>query len=215
MSELRVGGSAMATPGTGAVPTASTTVRQEAWLLELERARWQAQPRYRQVEVMPGEAGGNEAEHLQAGTGRRTAAAQEALGSDSDPVAQRASAPAAPDWPTSTLLSGHLAMPSASAPSQRTPPAPTVSPCDRDPVLADVQAPPAEDAPATQRQAWQQRSVHVYVGEEATSVWVRDARLQPEGAGKLLQQLRFLLDGDRSPVQLSVNGQPVDGAPGR
>ena len=35
-------------------------------------------------------------------------------------------------------------MPSPSAPPQRTPPAPMVSPCDRDPVLADVQAPPAQ-----------------------------------------------------------------------
>src|SRR6058998_4440364 len=86
MSDLRVGGSAMATPGRDAVPAASTSARQEAWLLELERARWQAQPRYRQAEVMPGEAGGNDAEHLQAETDRRTAAAQEALGSYSDPA---------------------------------------------------------------------------------------------------------------------------------
>ncbi|HWH82090.1 MAG TPA: hypothetical protein VNU71_07615 [Burkholderiaceae bacterium] len=219
MTDMRVGGLA-ALPQKGIASASAASDRQAAWLLQLERARWQAQPRYQNAGNAdlgtPGPAdheGAAHQEHL-AGTNAAPAAGTEA--SPAPAVPQVASAEA-PHWPTAALLASRVAdpansfshtvlpiRPGAVAPSPDADAAPGVTPALPEAPAADAALP-----------EWQQRSVHVFVGEEATTVWVRDARLQPDGVARLLKSLRSLVDrgaDSHAPVRLTVNGQRVDDA---
>jgi hypothetical protein len=125
---------------------------------------------------------------------------------DAPGAASAGMAPAAPPGPRAPAGSGTSAAPWAVA-------RPTGAPRD------GAIAPPAQAANAPARFAaphagepWQARSVHVHVGEQATGVWVRDARLLPDEAVRLLERLRPLLAGAheaQSSIRLTVNGRPV------
>lgn len=216
MSDIRVTGPAAAPSRTLASgPVAAE--RSQAWLIELERARWQAQPRYE-----PGAADADASSDAPARAGREpggNALRQRgvegrleglSVGEDSSHAQ-----PACSQFPSDTPVAVGRALTIGEA--ALAPPAPLAVPLGDRRARADG-APAADEHAASRASAppagtqWQTRSVHVQVGEQSTAVWVRDARLMPDDAVRLLEQLRPLIakgqDAD-APIRLTVNGQPV------
>lgn len=211
MSEMRVSaGKAMWLQGDASGPAAP--VRPDAWLLELERARWQAQPRYDGAQEDASRAPLTELPDEPAHTvdtpqqNDRDAASSVDAAQDFAPHHAAGSMPASPKSGVSLRAAPDAAsfagMPQATALSTRR-------------AAAFAAATPAATQPHSDPAStpWSSRSIHVHVGEQATNVWIRDARLQPHEALRLLEQLRPLVGYDLqayAPVRLTVNGQPVD-----
>jgi hypothetical protein len=217
MSDLRAVGSAI--EQRQAAPAAATPIQREVWLAHLERARWDAQPRY-EAAADRDAAGGEE--RLPADADMRSpvaAAARQDDASGEQAVCGDAALEPARHSTAELLLAraaGAAGLGAPPAMNGSVPPVPTMPMHDDETAPVHVQA-DAELPGEPAADAWQSRSVHVFVGDEATTVWVRDARLRSEDGARLLEQLRPLLgDGSaQTPVQLNVNGQRVSGPHGR
>lgn len=205
---------AVSAPGGNA--SAPTALQGQTWLRELELARWRAQPRY---ELAPGgvgadgEAGasGHPDQGEVAGAVRPADSAGEACGGGKGDTAAATGFDAALaseiDLPSLPLRPGEARAVAQTVPTGRQ------ADSDAD-ALASRAATCEKEAAVHPRlpALWQQRSVHVFVGEQATSVWIRDARLQTEEALQVLESLNTaradVRDAGR-PVQLNLNGHPV------
>ena len=198
--------------------SAPAPARQEAWLLELERARWNAQPRYERL--------GNDG-HASAEPATPVSETPDASlpllvhGLDPLPLHGRVLGATGGVLPASSLPQSSLTQVDANqqAPVQTT----TAAAAVLEPAVANASEPSPEPVQAhtTQRWTqlqpqshpqWQARAMHVFVGEQTTSVWVRDSRLQARDAERLLQALRPALghaQASAQTVQLKLNGHDV------
>jgi len=190
--------------------SAGPALQSHAWLREMEQARWQAQPRYAPASEQGDRPQPQDAEY-QPGVRARPK-----LEPATAPPVQRATAQA-PESAASRLATEHLAThcPAASRPSTSHPE--LLAQASQAFVYRDAErrrAPPPVPAVPTRMadKPWALRQVHVQPGEEALSVWVRDAQLDAPQARALAEQLALLSEhpSARRTVRLVVNGQPVD-----
>jgi hypothetical protein len=206
--------------------TALTSQRAQSWLLELERARWEAQPRYDRpadsglpqsdVGGQPGadalhaaSPGPAAAERIASGVG--PAVAPDATIRDARMQAHRSGAQApARDAPGATM-----ATPAAAAIAPRAAALGAAAQPANDCAMPPGGTPAASDSTAAasphRAMEWPARSVHAHAGEHSVSVWIRDAGMSPQQALRLLERLRPLLAGTAAtPLQLTLNGRAVD-----
>lgn len=186
----------------------------QAWLLQLERARWQDQPRYGPLAGLPDE--GIAPEGDQAGGGMPTPASHASVDVSEDATGSRTmeAAGGAAITPSEVDL---LAM--APTRGSRTPAAAGWAATQA--VLAQrdrLQAQAVRAALGAQRGGpgepladWAERHVHVQVAADHWAVWIRDAAVTQERVQDVLRTLEQLAgEGElRRPVRLTVNGQPV------
>ena len=198
-------------PALQAAATASaapTAQQRHAWLREFEQARWDAQPRFERSASPERSIDGPAAASLPAGVVATDTASAPGNGDASHAVSglttselvMRAALHGAPGPATRTANPRQFAAigPAALGPaktSEAAPPDPAAGP-------ADVEIPDAGVLPA-------RRVVHVFVGKETTSVWIRDSRLHDEDALRVLNELQADTALGRRPIQLSLNGRPV------
>jgi hypothetical protein len=214
MSDLRIRPAAF-TPQASHANPAPVDTRSDAWLREFERARWQAQPHYERgaaPAATDDQAGADQPAGALPAAPSRHASTDAAAGTP-EAAERPAATPFTQDMPREQGAAVHG--PGAPAAALAAAPAPTT------PVIADAEA---NEAPAPHTRAapgdaqWSARTVHVHAGEQCTSVWIRDARLSPQDAVRLLERLRPLAGPALDPgadVRLTVNGRPVDRNPQR
>ncbi len=199
-----------------AAPT-GPAVQPQAWLRELEHARWQAQPRHQPANagLADGQPSAEPAAHAEHAPGQTPGAPQ--------PLQEaRRGAPA------ETRGAASLAREDAARPLPT-----AAAPAASRPVALPIAAQAFvagelhrrrqgsssrslfEPAQPQADEAWARRSVHVHLGAEELSVWVRDSGLDAEAALALLDHLALLHGPDPRTyrqVRLTVNGQPVGAA---
>jgi hypothetical protein len=192
-------------------------VQPQAWLRELEHARWQAQPRQQpasagQTDGQPSAELPADAEHVPGRTPSAPQPLQEAR--RGVPAETRSAASVPREGPARSL-------PTAAAPAASQP---LALPLAAQAFVAGElhrrrQGSNSrsffEPAQPQADEAWARRSIHVHLGAEELSVWIRDNGLDPEAALALLDHL-VVLHGPHPrtyrQVRLTVNGQPVDAA---
>lgn len=192
----------------------------QAWLRELEQARWDA----RSAQGRDSDQG-----HASGATGpdasdpRRTAdspAASHPAESDAHRLQRQAAA--AP----SLFMAGAVAtsaMRQGQASTDQAQPPPTPSAWSAPPTMVGragraagerghQAASPSETQRPEPADQWQPSAMHVESSDDGVTVWLRDARLTAQDALRLNERLRRVFPGT---VRLSVNGQPVvpDAAP--
>jgi len=183
--------------------------RPEAWLKEFERARWQAQPRYKSGEGGAGQAGTGQGDTQSAlqGDPAVTLAEREPMAEWAGIAHAQAGSPGVgPAWPASTAA--FLARASApSLPPGWSPLLPGSDPIQHE-LLRLLRA--STKARAAGGEPWSARNVHVQDEGEAWGVWIRDADITPQRVQDLLQTIEHLAaqGGQRKPLRLTVNGQP-------
>jgi hypothetical protein len=197
----------------GSAPQAQGAVaRPEAWLKELERARWEAQPRYRpgqdaDAAALHGEAGGDGAAQENA---LRTQPQESGAPRAAATVPSRPGDAAIPELPVSTasFIARAAVTPSLFAATPLTPTTEQFRETVLHVLRTQARARTRADAP------WSARNVHVQPEAGGWSVWIRDAALTPQQLGPLLQALAQVAAdaGDGAPLRLTLNGQPVPGA---
>jgi hypothetical protein len=198
----------------GLTPQAAPRQATQSWLREWEQARWQEQPRYETLRQQDGQA---------ASTPETAAMFAATTLSDALPVGGPQTAPFVHDG------GGHAVEPPLGVADARFPPhayrpnvaaaivphAPSLlAGAKAMRAVLPVAATSAFDPSA--RSEWAAHSVHVHVGEQATSVWIRDAKMTAQQALGLLERLRPSLSmagGAAVPLQLTLNGQAVEHTP--
>jgi hypothetical protein len=202
----------------GVSPQAEPQQGSQSWLREWEQARWQEQPRYETqgpqddkapvvLEVQPAAVAST------VGAVQHLAEAQTTQLSRNDDVNA---------LELRRGVANAQALPPASRPHADlviAPPAPSLSSATNTKAARPV-VPAAEkrSADLATDPEWAAHSVHVHVGEEATSVWIRDANLTAQQALVLLERLRPNLNtagGATLPLNLTLNGQAVKHTPTR
>lgn len=190
-----------------------TPLRSQAWLSQFERARWEAQPRYQGAADMPATQISNEkaspTEADRFGMRRRYDQPEET------PSLSRMAELIPPALDRFEASDTHFANKKEILASAIETPA-IVGAAVRKSSSIDRSTPQTERA-STPTQSfgtqWSSRSIHAHVGEQATTVWIRDAGLSPQQAVRLLERLRPLLGGDQATgtgfIQLTVNGSAV------
>jgi hypothetical protein len=206
-------------PGLPLPPAGSTaaTLRAPAlsggaWMKELERARWEAQPRLRPGEG--GAAGENAEQHargfepLPASAAARDAQAPQSRANEARPA--QAVGPAAADLPVSTaafLARTGTGKPPGAAWNH------TLAATERirQEVLRAVKA-HERSGPG---EPWSARNVHVQTAGESWAIWIRDAGITPERVREMLDAIERLAGdgGSRRAIRLTVNGQPFAAGP--
>jgi len=198
-----------------AAPT-GPAVQPQAWLRELEHARWQAQPRHqpasaRQTDGQPAAEPAAHAEHAprQAQGAPQPQEARRGAQAETRSAASAPSEGPARPLPTAAApaASQPLALPLAAQ-------AFVVGELHRRRHGSNSRFLP-EPAQPRADEAWARRSVHVHLGAEELSVWVRDSGLDAEAALALLDHLAVLHGADSfayRQLRLTVNGQPVGAA---
>jgi hypothetical protein len=200
-------------PATHSPPTVRTQVADgAAWLKELERARWEAQPRYR-----PGEAG------------QRGQAQQPQVLAGTSAGAGVAMAGITPErWSRQGRAIPVTEAAAQLPPSERLPAgtgSPVLRACDAFiPGLAGERLLPIVErirqellrtarkpSPGLPEHTWSQRHVHVQADGDGCAVWIRDAEISPDQLRAVLQAVaRVAADsGAGRAVRLTVNGRPV------
>jgi hypothetical protein len=199
-----------------ATPLSSPAAGQpQAWLRELEQARWAAQPRY-----LPGTVHDAPAQHHESGDAHTRSAS---LGIARDHRSTVAGPPAHASTPPGTVSADPPQMPPA-RPASNAPATMTSPPLQTSAtfILRESQRPLARlpacyaSVPApTARPKWAARHVHVEQGDGVLAVWVRDAQLDGPRARALAEQLALGSESlvARRAVRLVVNGHPVDARP--
>lgn len=190
-----------------------TPLRSQAWLSELERARWEAQPRYEGAPDMPVTQVANE--KANSAEADRFGVLRPFDQPETTPRSSRIADLALPALDLFVESDTHFANKKVMhVPAMETPE--IVGAPVRNSNSVDRSRPQTETV-ATLTQSfgtrWSSRSIHTHVGEQATAVWIRDAGLSPQQAVRLLERLRPLLSGDRATsagvIQLTVNGRAV------
>lgn len=198
-----------------AAPT-GPAVQPQAWLRELDHARWQAQPRHQPANA--GQADGQR-------SGQPAAHAEHALAQTlrpPQPQEARRGAPAeARNAGSGSRESPARPLPAATAPAASQPLALPLAAqafvageLHRRRPGSSLRSIPEPARPQAD-EAWARRSIHVHVGAEELSVWVRDSGLDAEAALALLDHLAVLHGADPRAyrqLRLTVNGQPVGAA---
>jgi hypothetical protein len=222
MSDLRIRPAAF-TPQAPHANPAPVDTRSDAWLREFERARWQAQPHYERgaaPAATDDQAGAEQQAGALPAAPSRHASTDVAAGTP-EAAERQAATPFTQEVPREQGAAAHG--PSTPAAALAAAPAPT-RPVIGDAITDAIADAEANEAPAPHTRAapgdvqWSARTVHVHAGEQCTSVWIRDARLSPQDAVRLLERLRPLAGPALDPgadLRLTVNGRPVDRNPQR
>ncbi len=202
-------------PAGAALPTTASApaARPEAWLKEFERARWEAQPRYRSGEGGAGQARTGEGTpsalpgELAVTHAEREAMVEYAAGSAN---AQAASPGKGPAWAASTAA--FIARAPATSLSPGWSPLLSRSEPIEYELLRLLRA--ATKAKSAGGEPWSARNLHVQDEGDAWAVWIRDADITAQRVQDLLQTIEHLAaqGGQRKRLRLTVNGQPF--APG-
>jgi hypothetical protein len=186
----------------------------QSWLREWEQARWQEQPRY-EVQAQQDHQDQPVAPELSAALAPTVAAAQPLAESQAAPTSHDNAAQATehalgahvPSVNTvGALVTPHSSHPNTTFAMVKAVPALTLA------TNAKTTHPVASVAESASKPEWAAQSVHVHVGELATSVWIRDANLTPQQALALFERLRPDLQaasGAPRPLHLTLNGQAV------
>jgi hypothetical protein len=202
----------------GTSPQTEPQHASQSWLREWEQARWQEQPRYETQGPQDDKALAVPAQAAAVDT--KVIATQSLVEAPSAPLSRDDSVGAVE--PQAGVVSAQ-AMPHAT----RSPVAFSVAqPAVSHPSAANTKAArpvaPAAEASAADvvtHTEWAAHSVHVHVGEQATSVWIRDANLTAQQALALLERLRPNLNTAggtaAQPLHLTLNGQAVKHTPTR
>lgn len=201
-----------------AAPT-GPAVQPQAWLRELEHARWQAQPRHQSANAgqADGQPSAEPVAHAEHAPGQAQGAPQPQEARRGAPTETRGAASVPREGPARPL-------PIAAAPAASQPLALPLAAqafvageLHRRRQGSNSRSLP-EPAQPQADEAWARRSVHVHLGAEELSVWVRDSGLDAEAALALLDHLAVLHGADPRAyrqVRLTVNGQPVGAAANR
>lgn len=207
-----ISGLPLATPSHAAPTVKPSAGPDQAWLQQLERARWEARPRYR-----AGEGGtGSQPEQRPQDPIETVAAAVRARESTAGRLRTAQASAAAParssagELPVSTqALVAHA--------TQGRPPAaawvPTLAASERlqQELLRVLKA----ATRARTGEPWSERNVHVQPEGEGFAVWIRDAALTPESMHQIMDAIERLVSetGGRRAIRFTVNGQPVAAVP--
>lgn len=199
-----------------AAPT-GPAVQPQVWLRELEHARWQAQPRHQPANAgqADGQPSAEPAVHAAPAPGRAQGTPEPLHEPRRGVPAETRSAdsvfregPARPLSPAAAPAAFQpLALPLAAQ-------AFVAGELHRRRQGANSRSLP-EPAQPQADEAWARRSVHVHLGAEELSVWVRDSGLDAEAALALLDHLAVLHGADPRAyrkLRLTVNGQPIGAA---
>ena len=208
MIQIHTGGAEAAAQGASGAARAPA-VRNDAWLQEFERARWDAQPRYR-----GGDSGAAPAQEPPMAPSASPAlkpqaphlADAEAAPTGAPPAlpsqggAEAVHASAAAFVARSTGTGSPLASPPSLAPAERM----------REELLRLLGA--QRQLRTVTGEPWSARNVHVQADGDAWSVWIRDASLTPRELAPLLKALAQIAEraGERNPSRLTFNGHPLD-----
>jgi hypothetical protein len=200
--------------GAATTPSKAPAFGGDAWMKELERARWEAQPRQRAGEAgVPGPGTGEQAqrgsEPPRAAAEPRELQAARARAAEARPTQAGAAAPAA-ELPVSTaafLARAGSGQPQGAAWTH------TLAATERirQQVLRAVKA-HERSGPG---EPWSERNVHVHAEGDGFAVWIRDAGITPERVRELLDTIERLgaEASGRRPIRLTVNGQPFAAGP--
>lgn len=195
-----------------ATPAKAPAFGGDAWMKELERARWEAQPRQR-----PGEAGvSGQSVDQQAqpdpepqrppAHAREVQAARPRM-NDARPAQAAGLPPAELPVSTAAFLARAGGQPQGAAWSHILAATERI----RQEVLRAVKA----IERAGPGEPWSERNVHVHAEGDGFAVWIRDAGITPERVRELLDTIeRLSADGSgRRAIRLTVNGQPFAASP--
>jgi hypothetical protein len=203
----------------GTSPQTEPQQASQSWLREWEQARWQEQPRY-ETQGPQDDKALAVAQAQAAAVDTKAIATQSLVEAPSAPLSRDDSVSAVEPQPG--VVSAQ-ALPHASRSQAAFAVAqPAVSQPSAANTKAARPAAPAVEASAADvatRPKWAAHSVHVHVGEQATSVWIRDANLTAQQALAVLERLRPNLNtagGTAAlPLHLTLNGQAVKHTPTR
>lgn len=206
MTQIVSGLPVSAEPG-GSAAAKAPALNGDAWLKELERARWEARPRYRAGDGAAAAPGAQQHASPESGSPAGRAAAREGEAAPARPNANARDVQAPPAMQTQATVDTAAFVARATGPLLAAWTPSVVAP---ERMQQELLRALRSQARTRSGEPWSERNVHVQPEGEAWAVWIRDADITPERVADMLDALTRLAGetGQRRRIRLTVNGQP-------